>query len=150
MEVVVFIGIIRIEVGKKVIKVVCVVGEIFVILYSKNGNIYFSIIYKVVKLLIFMFEFCVVEIELDGKVVCVIVKDIQWDLVMDEIVYIDFLELIDGYLVKLEIFVVFVGNVFGICVGGKLLQLMCCVKVKIIFENIINELKLDIFFLEFG
>ena len=150
MEAVAFTGTIRTEVGKKATKAVRAAGEIPAILYSKNGNTHFSTTHKAVKPLIFAPEFRVAEIELDGKAARAIVKDIQWDPVTDEIVHIDFLELIDGHPVKLEIPVAFVGNAPGTRAGGKLLQLMRRVKVKTTPENIINELKLDISSLELG
>ena len=150
MEAVAFTGTIRTEVGKKATKAVRAAGEIPAILYSKNGSTHFSTTHKAVKPLIFTPEFRVAEIELDGKAARAIVKDIQWDPVTDEIVHIDFLELIDGHPVKLEIPVAFVGTAPGTRAGGKLLQLMRRVKVKVMPENIIDELKLNISSLELG
>ena len=150
MEAVAFTGTIRTEVGKKATKAVRAAGEIPAILYSKNGSTHFSTTHKAVKPLIFTPEFRVAEIELDGKAARAIVKDIQWDPVTDEIVHIDSLELIDGHPVKLEIPVAFVGTAPGTRAGGKLLQLMRRVKVKVMPENIIDELKLNISSLELG
>lgn len=150
MEAVTVSGTIRTEVGKKATKAVRNAGEIPSILYSKNGSVHFSTSHKAVKNLIFTPDFRVAEIDLDGKAHRAIVKDIQWHPVTDEIIHIDFLELIDGHAVKVEIPVRFEGTAPGMRSGGKLLQLMRRVKVKALPENLVDELKLDISALELG
>ncbi|MEL6968660.1 MAG: 50S ribosomal protein L25 [Bacteroidota bacterium] len=150
MEAVAVSGTIRTEVGKKATKAVRSAGEIPAILYSKNGSVHFSTTHKAVKNLIFTPAFRVAEIDLDGKSHRAIVKDIQWHPVTDEIVHLDFLELIDGHTVKVELPVRFEGTAPGMRSGGKLLQLMRRVKVKANPENLVDELKLDISSLELG
>lgn len=150
MEAVAFTGKIRTEVGKKATKAVRNAGEIPAILYSKNGNVHFSTTHKEVKKLIFTPDFRTAAIDLDGKSHRAIVKDIQWHPVTDEIVHIDFLELIDGHTVKLEVPIRFNGTAPGMRSGGKLLQLMRRVKIKTIPEKMVNELHADISSLELG
>ena len=150
MEAVTVSGTIRTEVGKKATKAVRSAGEIPAILYSKNGSVHFSTTHKAVKNLIFTPAFRVADIELDGKTHRAIVKDIQWHPVTDEIVHIDFLELINGHAVKVELPVRFEGTAPGMRAGGKLLQLMRRVKVKALPENLVDELMLDISGLELG
>ncbi|MEL6660676.1 MAG: 50S ribosomal protein L25 [Bacteroidota bacterium] len=150
MEAVAVSGTIRTEVGKKATKAVRSAGEIPAILYSKNGSVHFSTTHKAVKNLIFTPAFRVAEIDLDGKSHRAIVKDIQWHPVTDEIVHLDFLELIDGHAVKVEIPVRFEGTAPGMRSGGKLLQLMRRVKVKANPESLVDELVADISTLELG
>ena len=150
MEAVTVSGTIRTEVGKKATKAVRNAGEIPAILYSKNGSVHFSTTHKAVKNLIFTPAFRVADIELDGKTYRAIVKDVQWHPVTDEIVHIDFLELIDGHAVKVELPVRFEGTAPGMRSGGKLLQLMRRIKVKAMPENLVDELMLDISSLELG
>lgn len=150
MEAVVVSGTVRTEVGKKATKAVRNAGEIPAVLYSKNGNTHFSTTHKAVKTLIFTPDFHVADLQLDGKSARAIVKDVQWHPVTDEIVHIDFLELIDGQSVKLEVPIRFEGTAPGMRSGGKLLQLMRRVKIKTTPENIVRELKADISSLELG
>lgn len=150
MEAVTVSGTIRTEVGKKATKAVRNAGEIPSILYSKNGNVHFSTTHAAVKNLIFTPAFRVADIELDGKAHRAIVKDVQWHPVTDEIVHLDFLELIDGHPVKVEVPVRFEGTAPGMRAGGKLLQLMRRVKIKTTPENLVSELSANISSLELG
>ncbi len=150
MEAVTVSGTIRTEVGKKATKAVRSAGEIPAILYSKNGSVHFSTTHKAVKNLIFTPAFRIADIDLAGKAHRAIVKDIQWHPVTDEIVHLDFLELIDGHTVKVELPVRFEGTAPGMRSGGKLLQLMRRIKVKASPENLVDELKLDVSSLELG
>lgn len=150
MEAVTVSGTIRTEVGKKATKAVRSAGEIPSILYSKNGSVHFSTTHKAVKNLIFTPAFRIAEIELDGKTRRAIVKDIQWHPVTDEIIHIDFLELIEGQPVKVEVPIRFEGTAPGMRAGGKLLQLMRRVKIKTTPENMVDELTANISKLELG
>ena len=150
MEAVSVSGTIRAELGKKATKAVRNAGEIPAILYSKNGNVHFSTTHKNVKRLIFTPSFRVAEIELDGKTRRAIVKDVQWDPITDAIIHLDFLELIDGQPIKLEVPVRFEGTAPGMRSGGKLLQLMRRVKIKTTPENMVDHVTLNISKLELG
>lgn len=150
MQAVTVAGQVRTELGKKSTKAVRNEGRIPAVLYSKDGATHFTTSHKDVKPIVFTPDFKIASIELDGKASRAIVKAIQWHPVTDEIVHIDFLELIEGHPVKLELPVRFEGTSPGMRAGGKLLQLMRRIKVKTTPENIVPELKLNISSLELG
>ena len=150
MEAVTVSGQIRTDVGKKATKAVRNAGQVPAVLYSKDKTVHFTTTQKAVKSLIYTPKFKVAEVEVDGKTYRAIVKDIQFDPVTDDIVHLDFLHLVDGHPVKLEIPVRFNGTAPGMRAGGKLLRLMRRVKVKTTPENMVNELALDITSLELG
>lgn len=150
MEAVTVSGQIRTDVGKKATKAVRNAGQVPAVLYSKEKTIHFATTQKAVKSLIYTPKFKLAEVDVDGKTYRAIVKDIQFDPVTDEIVHMDFLHLIDGHPIKVEVPVRFVGTAPGMRAGGKLLRLMRRIKIKTTPENMVDELSLDITSLELG
>lgn len=150
MEAVTVSGQIRTDVGKKATKAIRNAGQVPAVLYSKDKTIHFATTQKAVKSLIYTPKFKVAEVEIDGATHRAIIKDIQFDAVTDDIVHLDFLQLVDGHSVKLEIPVRFEGTAPGMRSGGKLLRLMRRIKVKTTPEKMVNELTVDISSLELG
>jgi large subunit ribosomal protein L25 len=150
MEAVSVSGQIRKDTGKKATKAVRSAGQIPAVLYSKEETIHFATTHNDVKSLIFTPKFKVAEIEVDGKSYRAIIKDIQWNPVTDEILHLDFLQLVDGSTIKLQVPVRFEGTAPGMRAGGKLLQLMRRIKIKTTPENMVDELSLNISSLELG
>lgn len=150
MEAVAFSGQIRTELGKKPTKAVRKEGRIPAILYNKSENIHFSTTHNEVKKMIFTPEFKIAELNIDGKTHRCFIKDIQWHPVTDKIVHIDFLSLIDGHPVVLEVPVRFEGTAEGVRNGGKLQQNLRRIKIKTTPEKMVAELSLDVSALDLG
>ncbi|CAL6314299.1 unnamed protein product [Bathycoccus prasinos] len=70
--------------------------------------------------------------------------------VTDSLTHIDFIELVDGTPVKVDIPIRFKGDSPGVKLGGKLLQSIRRVTVKTLPENLVDELFVDISELELG
>lgn len=79
-----------------------------------------------------------------------ILKDVQFHPVSNEVVHLDFLRLIKGTPVNVEIPVRFKGVSPGVKAGGKLVQVIRKLKVKTTPENLIDEIVVDISHLELG
>lgn len=150
MEAVTVSGQIRTDVGKKATKAIRNAGQVPAVLYSKDKTVHFATTQKAVKSLIYTPKFKVAEVDVEGKTYRAIVKDIQFDPVTDDIVHLDFLHLVEGHPVKLEVPVRFNGTAPGMRAGGKLLRLMRRIKIKTTPEKMVNELSLDITSLELG
>jgi large subunit ribosomal protein L25 len=150
MEAVTVSGQIRTDVGKKATKAIRIAGQVPAVLYSKDKTIHFATTQKAVKSLIYTPKFKLAEVNVDGATYRAILKDIQFDPVTDDIVHLDFLHLVDGHSIKVDIPVRFNGTAPGMLAGGKLLRLMRRVKVKTTPEKMIDELSLDITSLELG
>ena len=125
-------------------------GQIPCVIYGGDILEHFSTTHNDIKPLIFTPDLKVAEIELGGKKHKCIVKDIQWHPVTDNIEHIDFLALEDGRKIKVEVPVRFKGASPGVKVGGKLLQSMRKVKVKLDPKDLVDELFIDISNLELG
>ncbi|MCL4157909.1 UNVERIFIED_CONTAM: hypothetical protein GTU68_038655, partial [Idotea baltica] len=144
MEIVAIKGQVRSDVGKKSSKAVRKEGLIPCVLYGTKEVIHFSVDPKSVKDLIYTPDFKLAEIDIDGTVYKTILKDTQFHPVSDAIVHLDFLALVDGQKVKIEVPVRFKGVSPGIKLGGKLQQNLRRVKIKSTPEQMVGDLTLDI------
>jgi len=140
----------RTELGKKATKAIRKDGKIPAVLYSKNGVEHFSTNKKDVKGLVYTPEFKLAEVSLNGASHKAILKDIVFHPVTDAIMHIDFLELVDGHVLKANIPVKFKGTSPGVKSGGKLMQTLRTVKIKTTPENLIDILYVDISKLQLG
>ena len=136
--------------GSKSAKTVRREGKIPCVLYGQGGISHFSVTPKEVKPLVYTADFKLVEIDVDGKKVKAILKDIQFHPVTDSIEHIDFLQLIDGVPIKVSLPLKTKGASEGVKVGGKLIQQVRKVLVKTLPENLVDELFVDISPLQLG
>ena len=140
----------RTELGKKGSKAVRKAGMVPCVLYGGDEPMHFSISPKAVKPIIYSPEFKLAEITLEGKTYKSILKDVTFHPVSDDIIHLDFLQLVDGKTIKLEVPVRFTGSAPGVKVGGKLQQALRRVKIKTTPENIVDQVTLDVSSLELG
>ena len=125
-------------------------GKIPCVVYGKDSVQAVAIEFNEVRHAIYTPEFKICELEIDGEKVQCIVKDIQFHPVTEEIVHIDFLRLIPGHEIKVEVPVKLVGQAPGLRAGGKLIRKMRRVKIKATPENLVDHLTLDISKLKLG
>lgn len=143
-------GIARTELGKKATKAVRNEGGIPCVMYGNGDPVHFTTTHKDVKKLIFTPAFQIAEINIDGSVQRAIIKSVQYHPVTEVIEHIDFLALVDGQTVKVELPVRFEGVSPGVRAGGRLVQSMRRVKVKTTPEKLVDILVLNIGELELG
>jgi large subunit ribosomal protein L25 len=108
--------------GSKSSKEIRRAGQVPCVLYGQDANVHFSVTPKSVKPLVYTPDFKLAEIDIEGKKIRSIIKDIQFHPVTDAIQHIDFLQLTDGVPVKVSIPLKTKGESEGVKVGGKLLQ----------------------------
>jgi large subunit ribosomal protein L25 len=124
-------------------------GNVPAIIYGgteKNQKI--SLSKKIVKILIEKENFLsnIIELSIDGKSESVLPKEITYDVVTDEPTHIDFLRIVKGGKVILEISVKFINHDKspGLKRGGVLNIVRRRVELKCPTENIPNELVVDL------
>lgn len=125
-------------------------GKIPAVLYGGDNNVHFNTNWNDVRDVIYTPDFRVAELEIEGSKYKAIVKDVQFHPVTEEIEHIDFLEVRDGKKVNVEIPVRFKGVSPGVKNGGRLVQSLRKVKVKVDPVNLVDELFIDISDLELG
>ena len=130
-------------------------GNVPAVVYGgseKNQKIYLS--KKNIKNLIERENFLsnIISLNLDGKTQNVLPKEIIWDPITDEPIHIDFLRIVQGAKIVLEIPVKFINNEKspGLKRGGVLNIVRRKVELKCPSENIPTELIVDLDNLDIG
>lgn len=150
MEVISFEANVRENLGTKSAKSARSNDRIPAVMYGGDEPVHFTTTVSDVRHLVYTPDFKVAEISVNGQAYRCILKDVQFHPVTDAIQHIDFLRLVEGQPVKIEVPVRFVGNSPGVRAGGKLLQNLRRVKIKALPKHMVNEVKLDISTLELG
>ncbi len=120
-------------------------GQIPCELYGiEGGNIHFVVTPKSVKGLVYTPDFHQVDLVIEGKTHRAILKSIDFDPISDEIIHMDFLSLVPGRKVKVEVPVRFSGVSPGVKAGGKLAQKVHKVKIKSTPEDLVELVTLDV------
>jgi len=107
-------------------------------------NIHFSAPVNDFKSLIYTPDFKLAEITVNGSVHKAIVKEIQAHPVTDQIIHIDFVELVPNKPLKAEVPLRLVGQSDGAKIGGAVIQKMRHATVKATPENLVDALEVDI------
>lgn len=125
-------------------------GRIPAVIYGEGEPQTISVTLHDVRHAIYTPEFHVVDVDVDGSKVRCILKDVQYHPVTDDVIHIDFLQLVPGRKVKVEVPVRFAGQSAGLKAGGKLMQKVRKIKIKAAPEDLVNELVLDVTDLTLG
>lgn len=144
METIAINGTVRQGVGKKATKALRKEGQVPCVIYGGDEVIHFSSAPKVFKHLIYTPDFKLADVTIDGQTYQCILKDSQFHPVTDEIVHLDFLRLIPGKKIKVNIPIGFKGESEGVKGGGTLAQKLRTISVKTTPDKIVNRLFVDI------
>lgn len=137
-------GTARPELGKKATKEIRSNSSIPCVLYGGNEVTHFQVETGAVRKLIFTPEIFLVLLDIDGKKVNAILKDIQFHPVKDSILHIDFLEVFEEKPIVIEIPVKLIGLAEGVKLGGKLSQEMRKLKVKALYKDVPEKLDVNV------
>lgn len=143
-------GSLRSELGTKSSRHLRKEGIVPCVAYGGKENIHFTANSKEFKPLLYTPDFKLANIKIDGQEMKCIVKEVQFHPVTEQIMHVDFLVLVDGTPVKVELPVKFKGKSPGVKSGGKLIQAVRRIKVKTTPEKLVDALVLDISELELG
>ena len=150
MKNVVIKGELRTDLGKKGTKGVRAKGLIPCVIYGGDNPVHFSVQFSEIKDIIYTPDFKIANIEVGGESFRAILKSYQMHPVTEAVEHIDFLRLIDGHPVKVELPVRFYGVSPGVKLGGKLLQTLRKIKVKTTPQHLRDEILMDISSMELG
>lgn len=140
----------RTEMGKKATKALRAAGMIPCVLYGGKDNVHFAVTPKQVKHVVYTDKFVVAHITVNGKTHEAILKDSDFDAVSDQILHLDFQELVKGKKVKVLIPVKLTGFAAGVKEGGKLELNLRKLIVKTAPENLVTDIEVDVTKLTLG
>ncbi|MBZ0099219.1 MAG: 50S ribosomal protein L25 [Taibaiella sp.] len=123
-------GELRSDLGKSATRRLRSEGRVPVVIYGGEEAVHLSVTPLSVRGLVYSPEFQIVEIDVNGKTYRCIMKDIQFDVVTDDLAHIDFLELVEGKKVIADLPLNFTGQPQGVKDGGRLVLKLKSVKVR--------------------
>ena len=148
MKTVTIEGHLRTEAGKKAARQIRSQENVPGVIYGGAQEVNFYAPAKAFKSLVYTSEFQLAEVKIDGKVYKCILKDLQFDKVTDELIHIDFLELVEDKKVIATLPLKFVGTSSGVKAGGKLVLKIKSVKIKTYPKYLKEAIEVDISNLE--
>lgn len=144
-------GSLRTETGKKATRELRKSNSVPCVLYGinkdENGNqvaTHFTVTNDGLRNLVYTPHIYVVNLNIDGKVVTAIMKDIQFHPVTDRILHVDFLQIDESNPIVMEVPVKLEGLAEGVKAGGKLALQVRKLKVKALYNAIPERLIVDV------
>ena len=141
----------RTETGKKATRELRKSNSVPCVLYGINkdekGNqvaTHFTVTNDGLRNLVYTPHIYVVNLNIDGKVVTAIMKDIQFHPVTDRILHVDFLQIDETSPIVIEVPVKLEGLAEGVKAGGKLALQVRKLKVKALYSAIPERLIVDV------
>ncbi|HMN32201.1 MAG TPA: 50S ribosomal protein L25 [Chitinophagaceae bacterium] len=143
-------GQLRSEFGKKASRQIRSEGKVPCVIYGGSKNIHFTATHKELKGIVYTPEFKMALIQIDGNDYNCILKDLQFDKITDEVIHLDFLELVPNKKINATVPLSFTGQSVGVKAGGRFEIKMSAIKVRTTPENLKAQIDVDITNLEIG
>jgi len=134
----------RSELGKKATRQIRSEEQVPAVIYGGKETIHFSAPVMSFRTLVYTPEFQIAEITVDGKTYRTIMKDIQFDVVTDELNHIDFMELVDDRKVIANMPLHFSGQSQGVKDGGRLELKLKSLSVRALPKDLREHINVDI------
>lgn len=127
-------------------------GQVPAVMYKSGGgeSIQFTLESSEVRPLVYTPKFRIAEISLNGSTYKCIVKDIQFHPVSEEVLHLDFLELVPGTKFKASVPLRFSGTAPGVKEGGKFIPRMRTINIMTTPEKVVDEVHADITAMQLG
>ena len=143
-------GNVRTEVGSKYAKAERKAGNVPCVVYGGEAPIHFSAPTLAFRGLVYTAEAKTAKITVGDTTVEAVIQDIQFHPVTDQLMHIDFIQLVDGKAVTMNIPVVLHGQARGVLNGGKLKTILRQLSVRAIPGHFPESIYLDITALRIG
>jgi len=137
-------GQIRTEFGKAATRQLRSEEKVPAVIYGGAKEINFSAPASAFKSIVYTPEFMLAEINVEGNSYKCVLKDIQFGKVSDQLIHVDFLELVGDKKVSVNIPLKFTGVPAGVKEGGKLMVKMKSLKVKTLPEHLLENIEMDL------
>jgi len=134
----------RSDLGKKATRQLRSEGRVPAVIYGGNETIHFSASSISLKPLVYTPDFQLAEITVNGKTYRTILKDLQFDVVTDELSHADFLELVEGKRLIANLPLKFTGQSQGVKDGGRLEIKVKSLKVRTYPKDLVENIEVDI------
>ncbi len=137
-------GSLRTNVGKADANALRAKGQIPCVIYGGGEQVHFPADEREFKNIIYTPNTNIVEITVDGKSYRTVLQESQFHKVTDKLLHVDFLQIVDGKPVTVQLPVKTVGQSEGVKAGGKLMIKMRKVKVRGLINKLPERIELNI------
>ena len=137
-------GQLRTESGKKAARLLRSQKLVPGVIYGGETEVNFAALASAFKSIVYTSEFMLADIQIDGKAYRCILKDLQFDKVTDELLHLDFLELVEDKKVIANLPLKYVGTPAGVKAGGKLVTKMKSIKIKTLPKFLKEVIEVDL------
>ncbi len=141
-------GQLRTEMGKKATRQLRSQELVPGVIYGGAQELNFVAPAKAFKSIVYTSEFMQADIAINGQNYICILKDLQFDKVSDDLLHVDFLELVGDKKVVATLPLHLTGAPAGVKAGGKLVVKMKSLKVKALPKDLRESITVDISNLE--
>jgi len=143
-------GSLRKNVGKKDTRALRAAAKVPCVLYGGKENLHFAVAEGDFRNLIYTPHVYIVDLNVDGKKVQAVLKDIQFHPVQEQILHVDFLEVSDDKKLDIAIPIETFGLAEGVKMGGKLQVAYRRLKVRGLMKDLPDTLKVDVSGIKLG
>ena len=140
----------RENVGKKDAKMHRAEGRVISVLYGAGEQTHFTIEKNPFDKIIFTPDVFIIDLEINGKVIPAILQDVQYHPVTDQPLHADFLQIVEGKPVVIDLPVKLEGVAPGIIKGGVLTKKLRNIPIKGLVTDIPEFITIDISGLDIG
>jgi large subunit ribosomal protein L25 len=141
-------GQLRTEMGKQATRQLRSEEKVPGVIYGGAKEVNFSAPATSFKTLVYTPDFQLADVKVEGKTYKCILKDLQFDKVSDELIHVDFLELVGDRKIVATIPLKFTGAAKGVKDGGKLITKMKALKIKTYPKYLKENIEVDLTELE--
>ena len=141
-------GQIRTEFGKAATRQLRSEEKVPGVIYGGAKEINFSAPATAFKNIVYTSDFMIAEVNIDGGSYKCVLKDLQFDKVSDQLLHVDFLELVEDKKLTVTLPIKFTGIPAGVKAGGKLVTKIKSLKVKTFPKYLRENIEMDITHLE--
>jgi len=134
----------REDLGTKFAKIIRKEGKVPCIVYGNGKQINFVVDQKAINGAVFTPNVYIVNLNIDGEVIKSFIKDLQFHPVTDEVMHADFYAFADDQEIVVKLPYEFVGSSVGVKAGGKMKIAARKAKVKGVYTNLPETVKVDI------
>jgi large subunit ribosomal protein L25 len=134
----------RSELGKKATRQLRSEGNVPGVIYGTSNNIHFTATQKDLRSLVYTPDFQVAEITVGGTTHKCILKDLQFDVVTDDLSHVDFLELVEDRKIVADLPIKFTGQSKGVKEGGRLVTKLKTLKVRTLPKHLTENIEVNV------
>jgi large subunit ribosomal protein L25 len=143
-------GTVRTELGTKYAKQLRDQGHVPCVMYGGDAPVHFYAPILAFRDLVYTAEARMASIELEGKTYNAVIQDMQFHVLNDALTHVDFIQVLDGKPVTIQVPMVLTGNSRGVRNGGKLKFSLRTLKVKGLINDLPSSIEHDITDLRIG